>query len=51
MKTFKDYFKEKKDVWKSYNEKLDKHVSDEIKKRKLAKHTVNATDDYKMKKG
>ena len=25
--------------------------SDEIKKRKLARHPVNATDDYKMKKG
>ena len=31
--------------------KLDKYVSDEIKKRKLARHPVNATDDYKMKKG
>ena len=31
--------------------KLDKYVSDEIKKRKLAKFPVNATDDYKMKKG
>ena len=27
----------------------DRYVSDEIKKRKLAKHPVNATDDYKMK--
>ena len=26
-------------------------VSKEIKKRKLAKFPVNATDDYKMKKG
>ena len=51
MKNFKEYLKEKKDVWKDYDEKLDKYVSDEIKKRKLAKHTVNATDDYKMKKG
>jgi hypothetical protein len=29
----------------------DRYVSDEIKKRKLAKHPVNATDDHKMKKG
>ena len=28
---------------------MDKYVSDEIKKRKLARHPVNATDDYKMK--
>ena len=40
MKTFKEY---------SYQQKLDKYVSDEIKKRKLARHPVNATDDYKMK--
>ena len=40
MKTFKEY---------SYQQKLDKYVSDEIKKRKLAKFPVNATDDYKMK--
>ena len=33
------------------DDKLDKYVSDEIKKRKLAKFPVNATDDYKMKKG
>ena len=30
--------------------KLDKYVSDEIKKRKLARFPVNATDDYKMKR-
>ena len=30
------------------DDKLDKYVSDEIKKRKLAKHPVNATDDIKM---
>ena len=42
MKTFKEY---------SLEDKLDKYVSDEIIKRKLAKHPVNATDDYKMKKG
>ena len=42
MKTFKEY---------SLRDKLDKYVSDEIKKRKLARHPVNATDDYKMKKG
>ena len=40
MKTFKEY---------SLDRKLDKYVSDEIKKRKLAKHPVNATDDIKMR--
>ena len=33
------------------DDKLDKYVSDEIKRRKLARFPVNATDDYKMKKG
>ena len=42
MKTFKEY---------RIDKKLDKYVSDEIKKRKLARFPVNATDDYKMKKG
>ena len=40
MKTFREY---------SLNRKLDKYVSDEIKKRKLAKFPVNATDDIKMR--
>ena len=40
MKTFKEY---------SSRDKLDKYVSDEIKKRKLAKFPVNATDDIKMR--
>ena len=40
MKTFKEF---------NLNRKLDKYVSDEIKKRKLAKHPVNATDDIKMR--
>ena len=40
MKTFKEY---------SLRDKLDKYVSDEIKKRKLARHPVNATDDIKMR--
>ena len=31
------------------DDKLDKYVSDEIKKRKLARHVVNATDDIKMR--
>ena len=31
------------------DDKLDKIVHDEIKKRKLAKHPVNATDDIKMR--
>jgi len=33
----------------SLDDKMDKAVSNEIKKRKLAKFPVNATDDYKMK--
>ena len=49
MINFKEYLKEKKDVWKGYNKKLDKYVSDEIKKRKLARFPVNATDDIKMR--
>ena len=40
MKTFSEY---------SLDRKLDKYVSDEIKKRKLAKFPVNATDDIKMR--
>ena len=43
MKTY-SRFKEN-----SLDDKLDKTVSDEIKKRKLARHPVNANDDYKMK--
>ena len=43
MKTF-TRFKESK-----LDDKLDKYVSDEIKKRKLAKFPVNATDDIKMR--
>ena len=42
MRTFKEY---------SLDKKLDKLVSDEIKKRKLAKFPVNATDDIGMRKG
>ena len=42
MRTFKEY---------SLDKKLDKLVSDEIKKRKLARHPVNATDDIGMRKG
>ena len=49
FKSFKEFFKEKKDVWRGYNKKLDKYVSDEIKKRKLARFPVNATDDIKMR--
>ena len=40
MRTFREY---------SLDKKLDKLVSDEIKKRKLAKFPVNATDDIKMR--
>ena len=42
MKTFKEY---------SLEDKLDRYVIDAIKKKKLAKITVNATDDHKMIKG
>ena len=40
MRTFREY---------SLDRKLDKYVSDEIKKRKLARPPVNATDDIKMR--
>ena len=40
MKTFREY---------RIDKKLDKYVSDEIKKRKLARFPVNATDDIKMR--
>jgi len=43
MKTF-SRFKESR-----LDDKLDKIVSNEIKKRKLAKFPVNATDDIKMR--
>ena len=43
MKTFKQFDEGK------LEDKLDKYVSDEIKKRKLAKFPVNATDDIKMR--
>ena len=33
----------------SLDNKMDKYVSNEIKKRKLARFPVNATDDYQMK--
>jgi len=33
----------------SLDDRMDKAVSNEIKKRKLARFPVNATDDYKMK--
>ena len=49
MKTFSRF----KEVY-SFNasdKKMDAFVVKEIKKRKLAKFPVNATDDYKMKKG
>ena len=44
MKTFSRFL-----VNGSLDDKMDKAVSDEIKKRKLARFPVNATDDYKMK--
>ena len=43
MKTYAEIRESKLD------DKLDKYVSDEIKKRKLAKFPVNATDDIKMR--
>ena len=43
MKTYAEIRESKLD------DKLDKYVSDEIKKRKLARHVVNATDDIKMR--
>ena len=43
MKTFKQFDEG------SLDDKMDKAVSDEIKKRKLARHPVNATDDIKMR--
>ena len=36
--------------FKEYDDRTDQYVADEIKKRRLAKQVVNATDDYKMKK-
>ena len=45
FKSFEEYFYEAGD------ERMDKYVSNEIKKRKLARHVVNATDDYRMIKG
>ena len=46
MKKFKEYSNE------SYlDDKINRMVIDAIKKKKLAKFPVNATDDYKMKKG
>ena len=42
MKTFKEY---------SLDQKLDKYVVDAIKKKKLARFPVNATDDWSFVKG
>ena len=38
-------------TFKEYDDRTDQYVTDEIKRRKLARHIVNATDDYRMKKG
>ena len=46
MKQFGTYLKEK-----SSRDKLDKYVINAIKKKKLAKHPVNATDDIGMRRG
>ncbi len=37
-------------TFKEYDDRTDQYVADEIKRRKKARITVNATDDYKMKK-
>ena len=42
MKTLKEY---------SLDQKLDKYVVDAIKKKKLARFPVNATDDWSFVKG
>ena len=36
--------------FKEYDDRTDQYVADEIKKRRLAKQVVNATDDYRLKK-
>jgi len=51
MKTFKELINEVGRVKFFTADEKDRYVSDEIKKRKLAKIIVNATDDRKMKKG
>ena len=48
MKTFKEYHKEERERTK-LDDKLDKLVSNEIKKRKLARFPINATDEIKMR--
>jgi hypothetical protein len=40
MKTIKEF---------KLDDKLDKYVADEIRKRKIAKHVFNATDDIRMR--
>jgi|TARA_R110000765_G_scaffold98194_1_gene184684 hypothetical protein len=40
MKTLKEF---------KLDDKLDKYVADEIRKRKIAKHVINATDDIRMR--
>jgi hypothetical protein len=44
MKTYKEFIRE-------YDRRTDLYVTDEIKRRKLAKILVNASDDRKMLKG
>ena len=48
MKTYTQF---KEGSFDASDKKMDAFVVKEIKKRKLAKFPVNATDDYKMKKG
>ena len=48
MKTFSRF---KEGSFDASDKKMDAFVVKEIKKRKLAKFPVNATDDYTIKKG
>ena len=52
MITFREYNKKFIElINRMKDDRTDKYVADEIKKRKLAKILVNATDDHKMLKG
>ena len=47
MKTYKEFIQ---NIFE-YDDRTDQYVADEIKRRKLAKIVVNATDDRKMIRG
>ena len=57
MKTFKNFadfgqaYKEENLIKESLEDKLDRHVIAAIKKKKLARFPVNATDDWSFVKG